>query len=505
MATWNSVSGSSRLAALIVLTGSALLLSRLGSQSLWIDEGLTVAPVLQSHSLRELASLVQQFDTQPPGSHALLYVLQSFLPASEFFLRLPSLIAVEAALVVLYLLVSRLWNAKTGLAFLAAAQVSPLLGFYAMEARNYGLWLFASAASWYVYVAFLDAAVLSYPARKRACLAWALAWGTANAASLWIHIFHVFVPAAQVVIAAIIWTQQAEHPTVRRRLITLGLLAQTVTLILFVPWTIRLIEEFVSGQAGVPWTREFTVMNVPYYLFAAHFGMSFGPNLADLHVKPLAVLFSEHPAALILGGGAVLATVAAYLRLVLLAASNVESRWKLLAFVVAPATIAGPMIVYGAAFDFPLHIRHLLIVWPLLPLVLAIALTRLKWGRAYYATVLVLQAYALAGLLFNGYYWKDDARGAVRFAEQTSNGAAYVLGDIASYYVTTARAATRSSKDFDPSTDDVWILDNRRWELQNVRDVERIANTLQALGLEQTGHYGQFHGIDLIHWERVKQ
>ena len=90
--------------------GTALVLPGLGKQSLWLDEILTVMPVLRAGSLAELIAMIPIYDAQPPASHALLYGLQTILPRTEFFLRLPSFVAIELGLILSYLTVARLWS-----------------------------------------------------------------------------------------------------------------------------------------------------------------------------------------------------------------------------------------------------------------------------------------------------------------------------------------------------------------------------------------------------------
>src|SRR6185369_5606785 len=147
-------------------------------------------------------------------------------------------------------------------------------------------------------------------------------------------------------------------------------------------------------------------------------------------------------------------------------------RSELLVLVVWPlTTMAGP-IAYAAAKGFPLHPRHLMLVWPLLPLVLALALVRHPRLRPAVVAAMVVQAVALGNLLFLPAYAKDDERGAVAFAEQHSGGAAYVLGDVAPYYATRARGRWKNFRDFATDATDVWLVDNRTWEPQN-RELRR--------------------------------
>src|SRR5262249_10246876 len=156
--------------AVVLLAGSVLILPRLGVQSLWVDEGLTVLAAVDSGSPRELVARVSALDSQPPASHLLLFASRDVLPRDEFAWRLPSFVAGEAAIVLLFLAAVRWYGSTVALLAAAAAQISPFFAFYAMEARGYALWLFALAAALYAMTRWTE----------RLALPWAVAWGLAN-------------------------------------------------------------------------------------------------------------------------------------------------------------------------------------------------------------------------------------------------------------------------------------------------------------------------------------
>jgi 4-amino-4-deoxy-L-arabinose transferase-like glycosyltransferase len=436
-------------------------------------------------------------DTQPPASHLLLYALRGADLHREFVARLPSFIAVELAIIVLYSLVARLWNREIGLTVAALAQTSPYLCFYAAEARNYGLWLLVLTTSLWLATRWYEATLHEGAGRT-----WGLAllWGITNALGLWIHLFHAFAIIAQlIVLAMMIAARRATLPSLGRCLASAAA-AQIVTAALFAPWALFLARALGTGRVGVPWTRAFSLGSILYYVFAAHFGASLGPNLRTLHMIPFADVLWSNRVALTLAGAAIVVTGCTYVSLLRKAASDAERRWELLPLLVWPlASIAGPF-AYAAATQFPLHPRHLMLIWPVLPLVLALGLSRYRRLRVPLAGVIALQLVALGNLLFDPYYAKDDERGAVAFAEHQSGAVVYVLGDVAPYYATRGEGRLQTFREFAADTDDVWLIDNRSWEEPSRRNLRTLALRLADLGLVYRGGTTRFRGIVLRHW-----
>jgi len=151
--------------ACVMGAGTLVAAARLGAQSLWIDEAITLVPVTGARDAADLVTRVRAIDTQPPASHELLYALRDLLPHGEFGWRLPSLLAVEAGVLLLALVGGRLYG-PAGLLFTGlCAQASPFLLFYAMEARNYALWFLAVAAAAYSMTGCLQAIAARSPGR----------------------------------------------------------------------------------------------------------------------------------------------------------------------------------------------------------------------------------------------------------------------------------------------------------------------------------------------------
>jgi hypothetical protein len=224
-----------------------------------------------------------------------------------------------------------------------------------------------------------------------------------------------------------------------------------------------------------------------------------------LHVLPMRTVLAAHRPALALAAAAIIVTVVAYVSLIAAAVRRTDRRWELVPLVAWPLLSLPAPFVYAALRDFPLHPRHLLFAWPLLPIVLALAFVRMRPMRPLVVAAVAVQVVALVNLLFNGYYAKDDERGAVRFAEARSGPVAYVLGDVAALYATTrAQGRLKGFVDFAADTDDVWLIDNRSWEEQNQRTRRQLAMHMRAMRMRYAGGMTRFRGIVLRHWTRPR-
>jgi hypothetical protein len=334
---------------------------------------------------------------------------------------------------------------------------------------------------------------------------WGLALGLAltNALGLWTHLFHVFVIFAETAILGAAVLARPRSWRERARDLAPLAAADVLTIALFAPWLVVLWRAARGGTAGVPWTRPFALGSLAYYVFAAHFGSSFGPDLRALHTHPLSALIAAHAAAFALAAAAIAVTGLVYASLLGAAVRRRARRWELVPLVAWPLLTTVVPVAYAALRAFPLHPRHLLFVWPLLPIVLGLGLVRGGRLRPLVAAVLALQIVALGNLLFNPRYAKDDERGAVRFAEQRSGAVAYVLGDVAPLYATRAQGRGKGFTAFPPATDDVWLVDNRPWEEENHRARARLERALRAMGMHYQGGTTRFRGIVLRHWTRV--
>ncbi|MYD09947.1 MAG: hypothetical protein F4X02_07865 [Chloroflexi bacterium] len=218
----------------LLLLASALRVHRLGEQSLWYDEG-----VAHAHSLRTLPELIPhlQRNVHVPAYFTVLGWWQDFTGSSEFALRALSALFSVSSVAWTYALGRRLANPQAGLAAAALATLNSFSIYYAQEARMYAMLAAVAGASMWLFAGWLR----SPPLRGRRLSAVAL--GLVNALGLYTHVAYALVIAAQVALAALslggrMLRESRGEGTIRLGLPLLadGVLANTLTLLLFLPW-----------------------------------------------------------------------------------------------------------------------------------------------------------------------------------------------------------------------------------------------------------------------------
>ena len=143
-----------RIVALIatVLAG-ALSLFHLGHKSLWLDEGYSVGHARMPWG--EFWTVLTEREANG-ALHSLILFPWLRVADAEWWLRLPSALAMTATVPVLYLLVKRLFDERVGA---TAALLLAVNGFalqFAQEARSYALVMFMGTLSTLLYVAFVQ-------------------------------------------------------------------------------------------------------------------------------------------------------------------------------------------------------------------------------------------------------------------------------------------------------------------------------------------------------------
>ncbi len=124
------------LMVLYLLLASALRLFRLGYQSEWNDEALSV--VIANGTTTQI--ITNQFHSfQPPGYYLLLHYWQSWFGNNDSALRLPSAFAGILAIAVMFSLGKLLLGYKMGLWAALLTAVLPFQVFYSQELRTYSL------------------------------------------------------------------------------------------------------------------------------------------------------------------------------------------------------------------------------------------------------------------------------------------------------------------------------------------------------------------------------
>ncbi len=162
----------------------------LGSESIWLDEAFSVAAARLPWD--ELVALIGDSQANMSLYYVLLHLWLN-LGEGEFTVRALSVLFAAAAPPTLYLLVRRLFDARTGLVAAALLAVNAYFLRYAQEARGYALLVFLVTLATYLLVVALDRR------SKTATASYVLVAALAT----YVHVFAGFVVLAHMLAVAL--------------------------------------------------------------------------------------------------------------------------------------------------------------------------------------------------------------------------------------------------------------------------------------------------------------
>jgi mannosyltransferase len=391
----------------LLAVGVALRFYRLGAQSLWTDEFLSlVDTTVIYHHESFWGSLVHNL--HGPLFSLALYAGWQTAGLNEFWLRFPSAVAGCLALWAIYRLASDLYDSHTGWWALLLLALSPFHIWYSQEARNYSFLILFSILSTRYLHRFLSTG------RRRA---WIHYTWTALAALL-SNLSAVFLIAAQ---AAASLVAVGNRP----RRLTWLVLAGLVVLGALSPWLVEFNHRLDPGRLLSPAPVDaaerlrgdttFTAWGIPFTFFVFSLGYSAGPSLRELHFQhPWNAVGQE--AGVVLLGGLVFAGVFAL------------GIWKtrddrrtlavLLLYLVVPILILSLLSARNIKVFNP---RYLVVAFPAYILLLARGLSQVgrPWLRSInLGMVLLLSLYSLSNYYFDPRYQKEDLRDAARYVSR---------------------------------------------------------------------------------------
>jgi hypothetical protein len=397
-----------RFVAAAVAGALALRLFKLGSQSLWVDEIISINKSIPKPGLGIWDYL--KYNIQGPIHSFVLYLLH-FAGTGDAWLRVPSALAGAGAVYYLYRWVD-LWLGRP-VARIAAVilAVHPLHIHYSQEVRAYGFLVFFVTFSGYYFQKMFQ--------RESTKCAAAYAAGTALAALS--NFSAAFVYAVQSVIYLF------RRPFNRRRVFHWVLVSLAI-LVLISPWVYRIWVVIDVGKLVTPvqpgelateqrlrGDTTVTADAVPYLLYVFSVGMSLGPSTRDLHVQTgMGSVLRDHWAAIVW-----VAIVFGFLAL--------AGLWNLLRMgggrcIQALLYVLVPLLLLLAlnwqnakAFNA----RYLLVSLPAFVCIVAAGVSALTgvWRKAAAACVFATLAASLFNYYFDGAYAKEDIRGAARLVE----------------------------------------------------------------------------------------
>ena len=253
------------LLAAIVAFAAFLRLYGIGTQSLWLDEGvsLRIARLDVPGIFREV-----RVDNNPPLYYLLLHYWIELFGDSETSVRMPSALAGVLAVLAIYGVGSRLLLERPA-ALLAALMLAAVVPFhlrYSQEARTYELMLTLSLVSFYFFVGLCreEGRDGSGPVAQTGYV-------LCTSLLMYSHVYGLFVVLAQNLYVFALAPFGAEGARAGRRpRLDRWVVLQGALLILYAPG-LALLYEWVTSPGQRGWVEEPTVRSV-YKAFVSYAG-----------------------------------------------------------------------------------------------------------------------------------------------------------------------------------------------------------------------------------------
>ena len=379
----------------------ALRLFRLGSDSLWYDEGWSV--MVAHMDILSMPSFIVQNDTHPPLYYALLHAWVVIFGDSEAAVRSLSVVFSVLLVLVMYLIGRTLAGRAVGLAAALFAALSRFFVQYAQETRNYSLLGLLTGVSFLLLLRLLER-----PSRRRAAL-----YVIATTLLLYTHVYGLFVVLAEALFV-LVRVRAAAPPGPARRS-ELGRWARigAALLVLYLPWlailSVQTSEEISgSSRANLTWLHSPSALDLVGTL-EAYIGSWVGLGVVSLVALGIALLARTR--------GAELKTFVGE-------PATIGLALLLLLPIAVPAALSYASVpIYLKRYTFPAAVAFYLLM--------AVLSQRLAPPR--YRPIVVT---TLALVLASGTVWyhrtidKDDWRGVARYVEQRAQAHDLVLFDL---------------------------------------------------------------------------
>ena len=455
---------------LLVLLGAVLRFYRLGGQSLWVDEILT----LKAANVGESLGLRDVFSNMQGSIHALLVHFVAKLSTSEAALRSLSAVAGTGTIPVIYLLGRDMAGRRAGLVAAALFAVSPFAIWYSQEVRNYSFLILLSAAS----------TLVAWKIITRRDRAWALyattvtlaLYSNLSAAFLWLAhtIFGlgrlardgrlwkwgstclvIAILSLPLFVSTVLWV---EADSVRERVVVAPLAEE---------------EELLRGSTT------FSPMAVPYSVFTMVYGFGLGPGTRELHVDSPVRAFSRY-LWLVLPAG-VLAAGVLLLGFRWLWVSGGAGR-LVASVVVVPFVAAALLALLNVK---PFNVRYVAVMLPVVVVTLAVGVASLPTRRGAWlcAAVALFSLVSLRNYYFVPEYAREDVRGAARYVAENERPGDIVLvpvvQDVFRFYfegqaehfalykgqTRSADGVRRAVEERTEGSARLWFVDSRLWHM----------------------------------------
>ena len=396
----------------ILVTYLALSFFKIGSQSLWVDEVL---------SLRYIDA--DQIDSAlwrgPRPLYFALLHLWAQLGTSEAVLRTLSVLIGGMSVLLTFCIGLRCFGVRVARIGTILFATSPFLIWYSQEVRYITLLIAASVFSMYAF----------QEALRTDRVKWWMGYSCSLIVAIGAFVTNVFVMAAQIGYV----TFSRPH----RRVLRNALISQLLVLGLFIWWAngfehrglggylkrfsheVTLTSQELSslGRAeglSTGGKRAFEVAAVPYTLFALSTGFSIGPSVRELQIGRSASALK--PYALLVAGLGILFGGLFFLGLFALWKEADKGLFFTLWLVVPVVGVCAISAMTAMAYN----VRYVAMVLPAYALILAAGMGRLASGWVQIlllAAVLLVNGFSLGNYHFNPRYAREDARAAALYLE----------------------------------------------------------------------------------------
>jgi len=240
------------LLVLAAITAAGFALRLAVPRGIWLDEAISVHQA--NLSLSDMMENLQYGDRHPPLHHVVLWLTVKAFGDGELAIRLPSLIAGTLVIPALFMLGRELYDRRTGLVAAAFGAASPLLIWYAQEARMYAfVTLFGLLALW------TQLRVI----RRPTMLAWAC-YILATSALLLSHYFGLLLIGVQQLIwvGVLLHTWRAGH---RLRPLALGFAYSLAVLVMQLLPLLTFAQKQFDSTAGAAGSPAGTYESISFY------------------------------------------------------------------------------------------------------------------------------------------------------------------------------------------------------------------------------------------------
>lgn len=234
----------------VTLLGAVLRLFRLGTQSLWLDESLSV--VFASLPLRTSIEAILTDGVHPPLYYL---VLRPFLymGQSESTARLPSALFGILTIPLVYEVGRLCFDQEVGLVSAIFLSLSPFHIWFSQDARMYAMAAFLSSASVYFFLRlhgeegglWRNTPHAPRPAAQACNWRWWMAFVVCTALGYYTHYFTFFITLAEFIYLLITFRNHF-------KLFRKWTLAQAVAFLPLIPWLVAIFTREMSSF-GIGW------------------------------------------------------------------------------------------------------------------------------------------------------------------------------------------------------------------------------------------------------------